>query len=155
MLDLACPLVNRVQNMTTYGHKACLSAFDRLFGNKIDYVMLQRDYGLTPQGPETPYSPAQCMGPSKAVMNGNPDQMHVSTSYTERQNLTMRMSMRRFTRLANAFCKNLENNAAAVALHFMHYNFARVHQTSRVIPAMAAGIFPHVWSIQEMVNLLS
>jgi hypothetical protein len=115
--------------------------------------MLQKIYG---EGPKTEarYSPAQCMGARKAVINGNPDHKHISTSFTERQNLTMRMQMRRFTRLTNAFSKKLENHEAAIALHFMHYNFCRIHQTLRVTPAMAAGLSNHVWTLEEMVSLI-
>jgi hypothetical protein len=104
--------------------------------------------------PETRYSPAVCMGTKKAIMRGNPDYAHISTSYVERQNLTMRMSMRRFTRLTNAFSKKLENLEHAVALHYMHYNFCRIHQTLRVTPAMEAGVADHVWSIEEIIHLL-
>ena len=104
--------------------------------------------------PETRYSTAICMGARKAIISGNPDYNHVSTSFAERQNLTMRMSMRRFTRLTNAFSKKIENHVAAIALHYMHYNFCRVHQTLRVTPAMAAGIANHVWELSELVALL-
>lgn len=111
-------------------------------------------YGNTPEQGEVRYSPAVCMGTKKAVITGNPDFKHTSTSFVERQNLTMRMSMRRFTRLTNAFSKKAENHGHAVALHFMHYNFCRIHQTLRVTPAMEAGIANHVWSIAEMVAIL-
>lgn len=153
MHDLAGRLANRVQ-LTTDGHKAYLSAVEDAFGSEIDYAQLQKIYG---EGPKTEarYSPAQCMGARKAVISGMPDYQHVSTSFTERQNLTMRMQIRRFTRLTNAFSKKVENHEAAVALHFMHYNFARVHQTLRVTPAMAAGVSDHVWTLAEIVNLLS
>src|SRR5436189_548059 len=100
------------------------------------------------------YSPAECLGADKEPISGDPDIAHVSTSYIERQNLTMRMSMRRFTRLTNGFSKKLENHAAAVALHFMHYNFARIHKTLRVTPAMEAGITDHVWDLEEIAALL-
>ena len=103
---------------------------------------------------EVRYIPAQCMGAKKAVISGMPDYAHISTSFTERQNLTMRMSMRRFTRLTNAFSKKVENHEAAVALHFMYYNFARIHMTLRCTPAMEAGVSGHVWSLEEIVNLL-
>src|SRR5438552_15405511 len=116
--------------------------------------MLQKIYGNSEQGPETRYSPAICMGARKAVISGNPDQNHVSTSYIERQNLTMRMSMRRFTRLTNGHSKKLENHGHAVAIHYMYYNFARIHSSLRVTPAMAAGISDHVWSIEEIIGLL-
>jgi hypothetical protein len=116
--------------------------------------MLQKIYGNAPEGSEIRYSPAQCMGARRAVISGKPEHQHISTSHTERQNLTMRMSMRRFTRLTNGFSKKVENHEAAVALHFMHYNFARVHQTLRVTPAMEAGVADHVWSLEEIVSLL-
>jgi len=106
------------------------------------------------QAHEARYSPAQCMGARKAVISGRPERAHIPTSHTERQNLTMRMSMRRFTRLTNAFSKKIENHEAAVALHYMHYNFARVHQTLRVTPAMEAGISNRVWTLREIVDLL-
>jgi hypothetical protein len=109
---------------------------------------------VSQDGPATRYSPAVCMGARKTIISGTPDQNHVSTSYVERQNLTMRMSMRRFTRLTNAFSKKLENLEHAVALHYMHYNFCRIHQTLRVTPAMEAGISDHVWSLEELISLL-
>jgi hypothetical protein len=115
--------------------------------------MLVKIYGAERVG-EARYSPAQCMGARKAVISGKPDRMHISTSHTERQNLTMRMQMRRFTRLTNAFSKKIENHEAAIALHYMHYNFARVHQSLRVTPAMEAGITDHMWSIEEIIGLL-
>jgi IS1 family transposase len=155
MHDLAGRLANRVQ-LTTDGHKAYLSAVEDAFGSEIDYAQLQKIYGNSPKdNSEVRYSPAQCMGAKKAVISGEPVYRHISTSYTERQNLTMRMQIRRFTRLTNAFSKKVENHEAAVALHFMHYNFARVHQTLRVTPAMAAGVSDHVWTLAEIVNLLS
>ena len=154
MHDLKDRLANRVQ-LTTDGHKAYLSAVEDAFGAEVDYAMLQKIYGTAPEGSEVRYSPAQCMGAKRAVISGMPDFQHISTSYTERQNLTMRMSIRRFTRLTNAFSKKVENHEAAVALHFMHYNFARVHQTLRVTPAMAAGVSDHVWTIDEIVSLLN
>lgn len=154
MHDLAGRLANRVQ-LTTDGHKAYLSAVEDAFGSEIDYAQLQKIYGNSPKdNSEVRYSPAQCMGAKKAVISGMPDYRHVSTSFTERQNLTMRMQMRRFTRLTNAFSKKVENHEAAVALHFMNYNFARVHQTLRVTPAMAAEVSDHVWTLAEIVNLL-
>ena len=116
--------------------------------------MLIKIYGNTAEGSEVRYSPAVCMGARKAVIVGRPDHAHVSTSFAERQNLTMRMSMRRFTRLTNAFSKKVENLEAAVALHFMHYNFARVRKTLRVTPAMEAKVSDHVWSLEEIVGLV-
>ena len=151
--DLKSRLANRVQ-LTTDGHKAYLEAVEDAFGAEIDYAMLQKIYGPAPKdSSEVRYSPAQCMGAKRAVISGMPDYEHISTSFTERQNLTMRMSMRRFTRLTNAFSKKVENHEAAVALHFMHYNFARVHQTLRITPAMEAGVADHVWSLEEIVAL--
>jgi hypothetical protein len=143
--------------LTTDGHKPYLVAVEDAFGSDIDYAQLVKIYGAgadPKDNAEIRYSRAQCMGARKAVISGNPIHRHISTSYTERQNLTMRMSMRRFTRLTNAFSKKVENHEAAVALHFMHYNFACVHQTLRVTPAMEAGIADHVWSLEEIVNLI-
>ena len=116
--------------------------------------MLQKIYGTTNETPETRYSPAICMGARKAVVSGKPDFAHVSTSYVERQNLTMRMSMRRFTRLTNGHSKKLENHEHAVAIHYMYYNFGRIHQSLRVTPVMEAGLSDHVWSIEEIIALL-
>ncbi len=151
MQDVASRLKSRVQ-LTTDGHKAYLSAVEDAFGAHVDYATLTKLYGENPND-EKPYSPAQCIGCVSKVVTGDPDPKHISTSYVERQNLTMRMSMRRFTRLTNGFSKKIENHIAAVALHFMHYNFARVHKTLRVTPAIAAGIASHVWSIEEIVTL--
>lgn len=151
--DLKERLARRVQ-LTTDGHRAYLNAVEDAFGAKIDYAMLQKIYGAPQDTPETRYSPAICMGARKAIISGKPDHNHVSTSYVERQNLTMRMSMRLFTRLTNAFSKKLENLEHAVALHYMHYNFCRIHQTLRVTPAMEAGVSDHVWSIDEVIALL-
>jgi len=126
---------------------------DSVFGEDVDYAMLQKIYGADPQG-EKRYSPAKCIGAKKRLMTGNPDPNHVSTSYAERQNLTMRMHMRRFTRLTNAFSKKIENHTAAVALHTMFYNFVRVHQTLKVTPAMAAGVTDRLWEISDLVTML-
>ena len=151
--DLAARLANRVQ-LTTDGHKAYLSAIEDAFGADIDYAMLIKIYGNEQQQGEVRYSPAQCMGARKAVQSGRPDWKHISTSMVERQNLTMRMQMRRFTRLTNGFSKKLENHEAAIALHYMHYNFCRVHQSLRVTPAMEAGLANHVWTLDEVIALL-
>src|SRR2546423_1854784 len=140
--------------ITTDGHRAYLTAVEDAFGCEIDFAMLQKIYGAPQDTPETRYSPAVCMGARKAIISGNPDYAHVSTSYVERQNLTMRMSMRRFTRLTNAFSKKLENLDHAIALHYMHYNFCRIHQTLRVTPGMESGLSDHVWSIEEIIDLL-
>ena len=147
MMDVASRLRNRVQ-LTTDGHKPYLAAVEDAFGVDIDYAMLVKIYGADPKG-EKRYSPAQCIGTRCEIVTGDPDPKHISTSYVERQNLTMRMSMRRFTRLTNAFSKKVENHAAAVALYFMYYNFGRVHQTLRVTPAMEAGLADHVWTLKR------
>lgn len=149
---LSWRLANRIQ-LTTDGHGAYLKAVPGIFGDQIDYAMLIKIYGGS-QEDETRYSPAVCVGCEKKVISGNPDPEHVSTSYVERQNLTMRMQMRRFTRLTNAFSKKLENHIAAISLHYMHYNFVRIHQTLRITPAMAAGISDHAWTIPEIIALL-
>jgi IS1 family transposase len=152
MTDLASRLRARVQ-LTTDGHRAYLDAVEDAFGSDVDYAMLQKLYGSTPEN-ETRYSPSRIIGVRSEVIRGEPDPKHISTSFVERQNLTMRMSMRRFTRLTNAFSKKLENHAAAVALHYMHYNFGRIHKTLRVTPAMQAGLADHVWTLGEIVGLL-
>jgi IS1 family transposase len=151
--DLASRLAHRVQ-LTTDGHRAYLTAVEQSFDNEVDYAMLDKIYNEPPTDWTTRYSPAECCGTRKMTIKGNPDMAHVSTSFVERQNLTMRMSMRRMTRLTNGFSKKIENQAHAVALHFMHYNFARIHQTLRVTPAMEAGIADHVWSLEELAGLL-
>lgn len=151
MNDCAKRIRGRVQ-ITTDGHKVYLDAVEDAFGADVDYAMLQKLYGAVEE-PDTRYSPAQCIGCDMKTVSGNPDPKHVSTSYVERQNLTMRMGMRRFTRLTNAFSKKAENHAAMVAIHFLHYNFARIHKTLKVTPAMEAGIADHVWSLEEIVLL--
>jgi len=152
MKDVAARLTTRVQ-ITTDGHKAYIEAVEGAFGMDVDYALLIKLYG-SPAAPETRYSPGVCIGTESCVVMGNPDPQHISTSYVERQNLTMRMSMRRFTRLTNAFSKKLENHEHMLAIYFLYYNFCRVHQTIRVTPAMEAGISNHVWTIEEMVKLL-
>lgn len=152
MHDCASRIRNRVQ-ITTDGHRAYLDAVEDAFGADIDYAQLQKIYGAVNEN-ETRYSPAKCIGCGMKVVSGNPDPKHVSTSFVERQNLSMRMSIRRFTRLTNAFSKKIENHAAAVALWFMYYNFCRVHSSLRVAPAMEAGLSDHVWSIEEMCALI-
>ena len=149
--DLKSRLANRVQ-LTTDGLKVYLEAVEGAFGADIDYAQLVKIYGATQE--EVRYSPAECLGCETKLVQGHPDPKHISTSYVERQNLTMRMSMRRFTRLTNAFSKKVENHAYQVALHFMHYNFCRIHQTLRCTPAMEAGVSDHVWSIEEIAALL-
>ena len=150
--DVASRIANRIQ-LTTDGNRLYLDAVDAAFGMDIDYAMLIKVFGDAPEG-QRRYSPAPVTGAVKSRIMGKPDFAHVSTSYVERQNLTMQMSMRRFTRLTNGFSKKTENLAAAVALHFMHYNFAWIHQTLRITPAIEAGISDHVWSIDEVVALL-
>lgn len=150
--DLAGRLAHRVQ-LTTDGLKMYLNAVADGFGEDIDYAMLVKVYGNDPEG-EKRYSPAICTGCKKQNKIGNPDAKHISTSYVERQNLTMRMGMRRFTRLTNGFSKKLENHIAAIAIHYMHYNYCRIHQTLRVTPAMESGLANHVWSIEELVRLI-
>jgi IS1 family transposase len=153
MDDCASRIRGRVQ-ITTDGHKAYLEAVEDAFGADVDFAALQKIYGASEET-ETRYSPAKCIGCDMKIVTGNPDPRHVSTSYVERQNLTMRMHMRRFTRLTNAFSKKLDNHAYAVALHFMYCNFVRIHQTLRVTPAMEAGLSDHVWEMSELVGLLS
>jgi len=153
--DLKTRLANRVQ-LTTDGHKTYLTAIARAFGKDVDYAMLQKIYRRPkgePRTEERRYSPGQCCGIKKARKIGDPIPDAVSTSYVERQNLTMRMCMRRFTRLTNGFSKKVQNLAHAVALHFMYYNFGRVHQTLRVTPAMEAGLTDHVWTLEEIAAL--
>jgi IS1 family transposase len=152
--DLAARLASRVQ-LTTDGFKPYLNAIATSFGNEIDYAILYKVYGGDPQQSsfERRYSPAQFKSAEKRVITGAPAEKHVSTSYVERQNLTMRMGMRRFTRLTNGFSKKVQNLEHAVSLHFLHYNFARIHKTLRVTPAMAAGISDHVWTLEEIAEL--
>jgi len=150
--DLAGRLKNRVQ-LTTDGLRVYLDAVESAFGSEIDYAMLVKMYGADPEA-ETRYSPPECIGMQIARIGGNPDPKYISMSFVERQNLTMRMGMRRFTRLTNGFSKRVENLQHAIALHFMHYNFCRIHQTLRVTPAMEAGIADHVWTIQEIITVL-
>jgi IS1 family transposase len=155
--DLADRLASRVQ-LTTNGHKVYLEAVEGAFGSNIDHAMLVKLYeGDSGSGRSAPaerrYSPAICMGSREQTITGNPDPAHISTSYVGRQNLTMRMSMRRFTRLTNAFSKKVENHKAMIALHYMHYNFARIHKSLRVTPAMEAGVANHVWSLDEIARL--
>ena len=152
MDDVAKRLATRVQ-LTTDGHRAYLDAVEGAFGCDVDYAQLVKIYGAAP-GPAGRYSPAECTGAKKVKVEGKPDLAHVSTSYVERQNLTMRMHMRRFTRLTNAFSKKFENHAHMVALYAVWYNFVRVHQSLRVSPAMAAGISDRLWSMEDMAALV-
>jgi IS1 family transposase len=151
--DVADRLSNRVQ-LTTDGHKMYLAAVADAFAGAIDYAQLVKIYGNDPDGQKR-YSPARCLGTERVEVTGDPDPAHVSTSYVERQNLTMRMQIRRFTRLTNAFSKKIENHIHMISLFYMWYNFGRIHQTLRVTPAMEAGISQHVWSIYEIVGLAS
>ena len=151
--DLAPRLVNRVQ-LTTDGHKVYLDAVEQAFAWDVDYAMLVKHYGEGPQSPDRKYSPVEFVSAEKRRITGNPDKAHVSTSYVERQNLTMRMSCRRFTRLTNAFSKKVENHAHAVALHMMYYNFVRIHKTLRMSPAMAAGVTDRLWEIADIAKLV-
>ena len=155
MDDLRGRLANRVQ-LTTDGHKAYLQAVEEAFGADIDYGMLVKLYGpeTSGQGHERKYSPSECVGARKDTITGNPDPRHVSTSYTERANLTMRMSMRRFTRLTNGFSKKLQNHEYMVALYALWYNFVRIHKTLRTSRAMAAGIEKRLWSMEDVVALI-
>ncbi|HEY2295301.1 MAG TPA: IS1 family transposase [Thermoanaerobaculia bacterium] len=154
MQDLAGRLAGRVQ-LTTDGLKVYVNAVEEAFGADVDFAMLNKIYANAPTGPETRYSPAECIGAEKRRIQGDPDPNHVSTSYIERQNLTMRMSMRRFTRLTNAFSKKVENHTAQVAVHFFHYNWCRPHMTLKgKTPAQAAGVDARRWSIEDMVRLL-
>jgi len=150
--DLESRLANRVQ-LTSDGHRPYLYAVEAAFADQVDYAMLVKIYGADPQA-ETRYSPAKCIGAVKQPKIGEPDDKHISTSYVERSNLTMRMHMRRFTRLTNAFSKKVENHAAAIALHTMYYNFVRIHQTLRVTPAMAAGVTDKLWEVADIVEML-
>jgi len=151
--DLASRLNHRVQ-LTTDGHRPYLEAVETAFDGDIDFAQLIKIYGASGEA-QTRYSPGQCLGIECKAVTGTPDPKHISTSFVEHQNLTMRMSMRRFTRLTNAFSKKLENHMAAIALHFMYYNFARIHQTTRVTPAMAAGVASRLWDVEDIVNLLN
>jgi IS1 family transposase len=153
MKDLASRIVNRFQ-LTTDGHRMYAEAVEDAFGSAIDYAMLVKIYGASNDA-ESRYSPATCIGCRTGVLAGNPDPDHISTSFVERSNLSMRMGMRRFTRLTNGFSKKLENHGHMVALYFMHYNFCRVHKTLRVTPAMEAGLSDHIWTIEELIALLS
>lgn len=154
MDDLCARLSNRVQ-LTTDGHKAYLEAVEGAFGGDIDYAMLVKLYGdLGGKTAERKYSPAECTGIKKRAIEGRPDMAHVSTSYVERQNLTMRMGMRRFTRLTNGFSKKLENHLHMLSLYFVHYNFVRVHKSLRMTPAMAAGVSDTLYDMEWIVGLI-
>ncbi|MBS9476859.1 DDE-type integrase/transposase/recombinase [Ancylobacter radicis] len=153
MGDLRSRLANRVQ-LTTDGHRAYLEAVEGAFGGDIDYAMLVKLYGAAAESFKGRYSPAECIGARKDRVEGNPDKAHVSTSYVERQNLTMRMHMRRFTRLTNAFSKKFENHVHMVALYTVWYNFVKMHKTLRMTPAMAAGVTDRLWSMEDVAALV-
>ncbi len=153
MDDLRSRLANRVQ-LTSDGHKAYLEAVEGAFVGDVDYAQLVKIYGAAPESFKGRYSPADCTGIKKRAVEGDPDMKYVSTSYVERQNLTMRMHMRRFTRLTNGFSKKVESHSNAVALHFMYYNFVRIHQTLKVTPAMAAGVTEKLWEMSDIVALI-
>jgi len=152
MDDLRSRIENRVQ-LTTDGHKAYLEAVEGAFGGDVDYAQLVKLYGDVPDSMKGRYSPAECTGIRKTAIEGDPDMKHVSTSYVERQNLNMRMGMRRFTRLTNAFSKKFENHFHMIALYTLFYNFARIHKTVKVSPAMAAGIADTLWSMEDIAAL--
>jgi IS1 family transposase len=153
--DLASRLANRVQ-ITSDGHRPYLTAVPETFNGQIDFAMLIKHYASPKPQVEAArrYSPVECTGVTTQVVTGNPTEAHISTSYVERQNLTMRMSMRRFTRLTNAFSKKVENHAYAVALHFMHYNFCRIHSTLKCTPAMRAGVTAQLWDVVDLVRMI-
>ena len=153
MLDVAGRLASRVQ-LTTDAHRPYLQAVEGAFGADVDFAQLVKIYGTAPESAKGRYSPAECTGTRKMPVEGRPDLAHVSTSYVERQNLTMRMHMRRFTRLTNAFSKKVESHAAMVAIYTVWYNFVRIHKSLRVTPAMAAGISDRLWSMEDVVALL-
>jgi len=153
MEDLASRVSTRIQ-ITTDGHRAYAEAVEGAFGMNVDYAMLIKLYGAPSDRPDTRYSPAACIGIRTGILSGNPDRQHISTSYVERQNLNLRMGVRRFTRLTNAFSKKFENHCHMVAIYHAYYNFCRVHQTLRVTPAMEAGLSDHVWSLSELVSLV-
>jgi IS1 family transposase len=153
MNDVAARLANRVQ-LTTDGHKAYLEAVEGAFGADVDYAMLVKLYGAAPEAAKGRYSPAECVGARKEPIEGAPDRKHISTSFVERQNLTMRMHMRRFTRLTNGFSKKVENHVHMVALYTVWYNFVKMHKTLKMSPAMAAGVSKSLWSMEDVVALV-
>ena len=153
MRDLASRLSNRVQ-LTSDGHKMYLQATEDAFAGNVDYAMLQKIYGPMPDTDQRRYSPAECLGCEKRAITGSPDPKHVSTSFVERHNLTLRMSMRRYTRLTNAHSKKLRNHIAGLGLFLCFYNFCRIHRTLRVTPCMAAGVTSRVWSVEDLLALL-
>ena len=153
MDDVRFRLANRVQ-LTTDGHKAYLEAVEDAFGGDVDYAQLIKLYGNAPKSEQVRYSPATCVGARKNRVSGQPDWESVSTSHVERHNLTMRMSMRRFTRLTNAFSKKIDNHIHALSLYFVHYNFCRIHKTLKVTPAMQAGLTDTLYDMGLIVDLI-
>lgn len=151
--DLKSRLANRVQ-LTSDGHKSYLDAVEEAFGADVDYAQLVKMYGNAPESAKGRYSPATCTGIKKIKVEGDPDITKVSTSYVERQNLTMRMHMRRFTRLTNGFSKKVANHEASIALHFMYYNFVKMHKTLKCTPAMAAGVTGKLWEMTDVVAMI-
>src|SRR5262249_15962565 len=150
---VASRLANRVQ-LTTDGHRAYLTAVEDAFAGEIDYAMLQKLYtDDATKNEDRRYSPGRCIGTLRGTVSGHPDDKHISTSHVEPQNLTVRMHSRRFTRLTNGFSRKVENHMAAVALHYLFYNFAKVHKSLRVTPAMEAGLSDHIWSLEEIARL--
>jgi IS1 family transposase len=150
--DLAGRMASRIQ-LTSDGHRAYVEAVENAFGDDVDFAQLVKLYGNTSEG-EKRYSASEVVGTRQDTITGNPEKKHISTSFVERQNLNMRMSMRRFTRLTNAFSKKIDNHAHAIALHFMYYNFSRIHKSLRVTPAMAAGVSDKLWSIEDIVDMI-
>ncbi|MCK5519420.1 MAG: helix-turn-helix domain-containing protein [Alphaproteobacteria bacterium] len=150
--DLKGRLANRVQ-LTTDDHKAYLEAIEGAFGDDVDYAMMVKLYGKTDEGQKR-YSPTECVGIKKTKISGDPNPHYVSTSHVERQNLTMRMSMRRFTRLTNGFSKKVENHCYALALYFVWYNFVRIHKTLKMSPAMASGVSDTLWSMEDLIQMI-
>jgi IS1 family transposase len=153
MDDLRSRLANRVQ-LTSDGHRAYLEAVEGAFGGEVDYAQLIKLFGAAPESAKGRYSPAECTGIRKVPVEGNPDPKHISTSYAERQNLTMRMQMRRFTRLTNAFSKKFENHMHMVALYTVWYNFVKLHKAHRMTPAMAAGVTDKLWSMTDLAEMV-
>ncbi len=151
--DLAERLSHRIQ-LTSDGHKPYLEAVEGAFGADVDYAMLVKSYGETSESAKGRYSPAECTGAKKVPIEGKPDHKHISTSYAERNNLNIRMHSRRMTRLTNAFSKKMENHAHAMSLHFMYYNFVRIHKTLRTTPAMAAGVSKKLWEMSDVVDMI-
>jgi hypothetical protein len=155
MVDIATgEATDREPTLTSDGHKPYLEAVEGAFGADIDFAVLEEIYGTSPESAKGRYSPAECIGAKKKRIEGNPDPKHVSTSYAERNNLNIRMHSRRMTRLTNAFSKKVSNHAHAMALHFLYYNFVRVHKTLRMTPAMAAGVTKRLWEMRDVVDVL-